>query len=145
MKKGDLWPIHIDHIGIAANNLDEGSHFWRLLGLIEGDGDDINIEQGVKTRFFSTAPEGGGVVPRLEILEPTGDQTPIADFIAKRGVGIQQLCLRVPDLVAMLEHLSSNGIQLIDEVPRNGVDGDLIAFVHPRSTGGVLVELSQPI
>ena len=145
MKKGDLWPIHIDHIGIAANTLDEGSHFWRLLGLIEGEEDEINIEQGVKIRFFSTAHEAEGKVPRLEILEPTGEQTPIADFIAKRGVGIQQLCLRVPDLEAMLEHLSSNGIHLIDEIPRRGGDGCLIAFVHPRSTGGVLVELSQSI
>ena len=144
MKKGDIWPVHIDHIGIAANSLDEGSHFWRLLGLIEGDEDELNIEQGVKIRFFSTAPEAEGQVPRLEILEPTGSETPIGQFIEKRGVGIQQLCFRVPDLVAMLEHLSSNGIQLIDKVPRNGADGNLIAFVHPRSTGGVLVELSQP-
>jgi len=143
MKKGDIWPVHIDHIGIAANSLDEGSHFWRLLGLIEGDEDEINIEQGVKIRFFSTAPEAEGKVPRLEILEPTGSDTPIGNFIGKRGVGIQQLCFRVPDLVAMLEHLSSNGIQLIDESPRSGADGNLIAFVHPRSTGGVLVELSQ--
>jgi methylmalonyl-CoA epimerase len=143
MEDRDLWPIHIDHIGIAANSLDEGSHFWRLLGLIEGEEDEINIEQGVKIRFFSTAHEAEGKVPRLEILEPTGEQTPIADFIAKRGVGIQQLCLRVPDLRAMLEHLSSNGIQLIDENPRRGSDGNLIAFVHPRSPGGALVELCQ--
>ena len=113
------------------------------MGLIEGEEDKLNIEQGVKIRFFSTAHETEGKVPRLEILEPTGEQTPIADFIAKRGVGIQQLCLRVPDLQAMLEHLSANGIQLIDEIPRSGTDGNLIAFVHPHSTGGVLVELSQ--
>ena len=79
----------------------------------------------------------------LEILEPTSDDTPIGRFLAKRGPGIQQICLRVPDLVAMLEHLKANGIHLIDESPRRGTQGASIAFVHPKSTGGVLVELTQ--
>tara|TARA_B100000459_G_scaffold52045_1_gene27656 strand:+ start:2908 stop:3327 length:420 start_codon:yes stop_codon:yes gene_type:complete len=134
--------IEIDHIGIATNSLDEGSKFWKLLGL-QSQGDDEFVEdQGVITRFFplSKSITSG---PNIELLEPSGPDTPIGKFLEKRGVGIQQLCLSVDNLEELISHLVENGITMIDEVPRKGAHNSIIAFVHPKSTGGVLVELKQ--
>lgn len=134
--------IEIDHIGIATNSLDEGSKFWKLLGL-QSQGDDEFVEdQGVITRFFplSKSITSG---PNIELLEPSGPDTPIGKFLEKRGVGIQQLCLSVDNLVELISHLIENGITMIDSVPRKGAHNSIIAFVHPKSTGGVLVELKQ--
>ena len=134
--------IEIDHIGIATNSLDEGSKFWKLLGL-KSQGDDEFVEdQGVITRFFplSKSITSG---PNIELLEPSGPDTPIGKFLEKRGVGIQQLCLSVDNLVELVSHLIENGITMIDEVPRKGAHNSIIAFVHPKSSGGVLVELKQ--
>ena len=137
-------PIHIDHIGIAANDLDDASVFWRLLGLEQMKEDETVEGQGVTTRFFSTSPAGIDQPPALvELLEPTGPDTPVGRFIAKRGQGIQQLCFRVGDLHGLLNHLKTNGVRLINEEPTVGAGGKMIAFVHPASTGGVLVELTQ--
>ncbi|RJU95355.1 MAG: methylmalonyl-CoA epimerase [Candidatus Poseidoniales archaeon] len=137
-------PIYVDHIGIATHNVEEASKFWRLLGLIEGKEDEIVEEQGVKTRFFSTSQGNLNEYPtQIELLEPTSLDTPIGKFLEKRGVGIQQLCFRVADLLGLIEYLMENEIQMIDEKPRNGAGGKKIAFVHPKSTGGVLVELTQ--
>ncbi len=137
-------PIYVDHIGIATHNVEEASKFWRLLGLIEGKEDEIVEEQGVKTRFFSTSQGNLNEYPtQIELLEPTSPDTPIGKFLEKRGVGIQQLCFRVADLLGLIEYLMENEIQMIDEKPRNGAGGKKIAFVHPKSTGGVLVELTQ--
>ena len=137
-------PIYVDHIGIATHNLEEASKFWRLLGLIEGREDEIVQEQGVKTRFFSTSKGNLNEYPtQIELLEPTSLDTPIGKFLEKRGVGIQQICFRVADLLGLIEYLVENEIQMIDEKPRNGAGGKKIAFVHPKSTGGVLVELTQ--
>ena len=134
--------IEIDHIGIATNSLDVGSEFWRLLGL-QSQGDDEFVEdQGVITRFFplSKSITSG---PNIELLEPSGPNTPIGKFLEKRGAGIQQLCLSVDNLEELISHLVENGITMIDEVPRKGSHNSIIAFVHPKSTGGVLVELKQ--
>ena len=137
-------PIYVDHIGIATHNVEEASKFWRLLGLIEGKEDEIVEEQGVKTRFFSTSQGNLNEYPtQIELLEPTSLDPPIGKFLEKRGVGIQQLCFRVADLLGLIEYLMENEIQMIDEKPRNGAGGKKIAFVHPKSTGGVLVELTQ--
>lgn len=141
---GDNMNIRLDHIGIAVNNLDEGEKFWRLLGLIpEGDDEEV-IDQGVITRFIPIA-ETEQKPALIELLEPTGDDTPIGKFIAKRGIGIQQICFEVEDIVVMIEHLTNSGIRMIDSKPRPGSKNCLIAFVHPKSTGGVLVELSQKL
>ena len=141
---GDNMNIRLDHIGIAVNNLDEGERFWRLLGLIpEGDDEEV-IDQGVITRFIPIA-ETEQKPALIELLEPTGDDTPIGKFIAKRGIGIQQICFEVEDIVVMIEHLINSGIRMIDSKPRPGSKNCLIAFVHPKSTGGVLVELSQKL
>lgn len=138
----DIGRVFIDHIGIAASSLEEGSKFWRLLGLVQGEHDEVNEEQGVVTRFFEVAASKSRP-PMLEILEPTGKDTPIGKFLSKRGPGIQQLCLRVENIKQVIDHLLENGIKMIDESPRQGVGGAIIAFVHPKSTGGVLVELTQ--
>ena len=134
--------ITIDHIGIAANTLDEGSRFWELLGLASSGHDEIVEEQGVITRFFPLASNNDDS-SNIEILEATGPDTPIGRFLAKRGPGIQQLCLAVDDLEAMIAHLLVNQIVMIDTTPRRGAHDSLIAFVHPKSTGGILVELKQ--
>ncbi len=134
--------IYLDHIGIACDNLDESSSFWKLIGLIQGESDEVVEEQGVKTRFFSTS-EDDPRNPMIELLEPTGSDTPIGKFLEKRGPGVQQICFRVEDLESMIELLLENDVTMIDKVPRKGSHGALIAFVHPKSTGGVLVELAQ--
>ena len=137
-------PIYIDHIGIATNDLDDASTFWNLLGLEQKKDDETVEEQGVITRFFSTSVTTTNQSPAMvELLEPTGPDTPVGRFLAKRGQGIQQLCFRVGDLHGLLAHLKENGVRLINEEPTRGAGGKLIAFVHPSSTGGVLVELTQ--
>ncbi|MGB1985317.1 MAG: methylmalonyl-CoA epimerase [Candidatus Poseidoniaceae archaeon] len=134
--------ITIDHIGIAANTLDEGSRFWKLIGLIAEGEDDRVEDQGVKTRFFPLN-EIEHSKTNIEILEPTGPSTPIGKFLEKRGPGIQQLCLAVDDIEDMIAHLVNNGVRMIDSVPRKGAHNSIIAFVHPKSTGGILIELKQ--
>ncbi|MCH1442739.1 MAG: methylmalonyl-CoA epimerase [Candidatus Poseidoniaceae archaeon] len=134
--------IEIDHIGIATNTLEEGSKFWTILGLEAQGLDDFVEDQGVTTRFFPlSSSETKG--PNIELLEPSGPDTPIGKFLAKRGEGIQQLCLSVDNLELMITHLIKNGIKMIDQIPRKGAHDSIIAFVHPKSTGGVLVELKQ--
>ena len=133
--------IYLDHIGIACNNLDDASPFWRLIGLQQGK-DETVIEQGVTARFFATS-DGDTRKPMIELLEPTGDDTPVGKFLAKRGPGVQQICFRVEDIDEMISMLISNGIIMIDSEPRIGAHGAKIAFVHPKSTGGVLVELAE--
>ena len=134
--------IEIDHIGIATNTLEEGSKFWTLLGLQAQGLDDFVEDQGVTTRFFplSSSDSKG---PNIELLEPSEPDTPIGKFLQKRGEGIQQLCLSVDNLEDMITHLINNGIKMIDQIPRKGAHNSIIAFVHPKSTGGVLVELKQ--
>jgi len=134
--------IRLDHIGIAVDNLDGGSKFWRILGLSAIGEDESNAEQGVNIRFITTS---GGEPPKLELLEPTGDDTPIGKFIEKRGAGVQQLAFEVDDLDSLLEELSAAGVALINETPQAGASGTRIAFVHPKSTGGVLVELLERV
>ena len=136
--------IYLDHIGIATHDLDESSVFWNLIGLIQGNEDEIVQDQGVKTRFFDTSKGDTSIkAPKIELLEPTSRDTPIGKFLDKRGPGIQQICFRVENLLEMISLLKENGVSMIDEVPRIGAGGKNIAFVHPKSTGGVLVELTQ--
>ena len=99
---GDFMGIRLDHIGIAVHDLESGSEFWKLLGLIHGD-DERNDEQGVNIRFFET--EQGTNATRIELLEPTGKETPIGRFLNKRGAGIQQIAFRVDDLDSLVVRL----------------------------------------
>ncbi len=103
--------------------------------------DELVQDQGVKIRFFEFDKHISQT--KIELLEPTSENTPIGKFIAKRGTGIQQVCLEVKGLGKLLEHLKANHVELIDELPRKGAHNCMIAFVHPKSTGGVLVELSE--
>jgi methylmalonyl-CoA/ethylmalonyl-CoA epimerase len=132
--------IRVDHIGIAVSNLDSGSTFWKILGL-EQEGDEINEEQGVNIRFFGTQQGEQGT--RIELLSPTAEDTPIGRFLDKHGPGVQQIAFRVDNLESILAKLKSEGIRLINETPTAGAHGSKIAFVHPSSTGGVLVELLE--
>jgi methylmalonyl-CoA epimerase len=136
-------PITLDHIGIAAPDLEAATPFWTLLGLAQGAHDETVEDQGVVTRFFSTDEQSNRYPARIELLEPTAEDTPIGRFLERRGAGVQQVCFRVGDLEGLIQHLMEHGVRMIDEVPRQGAGGMRIAFVHPKSTGGVLVELAS--
>ena len=137
---GDFMGIRLEHIGIAVHDLESGSESWKMLGLIHGD-DERNDEQGVNIRFFET--EQGAKATRIELLEPTGTDTPIGRFLDKRGEGIQQIAFRVDDLDSLVVSLIASGVRLIDDNPSEGANGSRIIFVHPSSTGGCLAELLE--
>jgi methylmalonyl-CoA/ethylmalonyl-CoA epimerase len=127
----------IQHLGVAVNSIDEALNFWRDgLGL-ELKEIEIVEDQGVRVAML---PVGES---RIELLEATAGETPVGKFIARRGPGIHHLCLEVNDINAKLAELKVSGIRLIDEEPRIGAGGALVAFIHPSSTGGVLIELTQ--
>ena len=129
--------LKIDHLGIAVNKIDDGKKFWaEALGL-EFKGAETIEEQKVTTAFF---PVGDSEV---ELLESTSLDGPIAKYLEKKGEGIQHVAFRVADIDAALKELKEKGVRLIDEFPRKGAGGAKIAFLHPKSTGGVLVELCQ--
>jgi len=130
--------VSVDHIGIASESIETASGFWELLGFKPAD-EHVNDEQGVRIKMF----EGSGTSSRLELLEPLGPDTPIGRFISKRGIGIQQLAVRVGDIESTISLLMESGVRMIDEQPVRGASGSMIAFVHPSSTGGVLVELVE--
>jgi methylmalonyl-CoA/ethylmalonyl-CoA epimerase len=125
----------VSHIGIAVEALAESVPFFRdILGLPEVALDDSD---GASIVGFSAGE------PLVELLEAEAPASPIARFLAKRGPGIHHICFSVDDLDAMLERCRRAGVQLIDEKPRIGAEGKRIAFLHPKSTAGVLVELSD--
>ncbi|MCU0597680.1 MAG: methylmalonyl-CoA epimerase [Desulfobacterales bacterium] len=129
--------LKIDHLGIAVNSIDEGRNFWSgILGL-NFEGDETVAQQKVKTAFF---PVGESEVELLESTEPDG---PVAKFIEKKGEGIQHVAFRVANIEEALAELKLKGVRLIDETPRIGAGGAKIAFLHPKSTSGVLVELCE--
>ena len=132
--------LGVDHIGIAVTDLKEVGSFWsEALGL-PANGEETVAEQKVTTGFFPT-PNGA----EIELLAATEDSSPIAKFIEKNGGrgGIQHIALRVDNLEAALADLKEKGVKLIDEKPRKGAGGALIAFLHPKATHGVLLELCQ--
>lgn len=131
-------PTRIDHVGIAVTDLAQASKFYEALGLVSSGVEEV-AEQKVKVAFF---PCGDSEV---ELLESTAPDGPIARFIEKNGGrgGIQHVAIRVDDIKAAIAEMKQKGYQMIDEEPRYGAGGASIAFVHPKSTGGVLIELSQ--
>ena len=127
----------IDHIGIAVSNLDEAVKLYKdVLGL-ELHGTEVVPEQKVRVAFL---PVGD---TEVELLESTSAEGPIAKFIEAKGQGIQHIAFRVDDIEAALEEMRAKGMRLIDEKPRYGAGGAKIAFLHPKSTGGVLIELCE--
>ena len=130
-------PTAIDHIGIAVASLDEALKFWeRSLG-IKCTGVEEVAEQKVRTAFL---PLGD---TEVELLEATDPESPVAKFIEKRGEGIHHLAIRVENLEEALEKMKALGLRMIDEKPRYGAGGARIAFVHPKTAGGVLLELRE--
>ncbi len=129
----------ITHIGIAVNDLDKSSElFSKLFGTDAGHSEEVS-DQKVKATFFRVG-EGG-----IELLQSTGADSSIAKFIAKRGEGIHHLSFEVDDIESEITRLKKEGFQMIDDEPRMGADGYRVAFLHPKSTNGVLVEISQKI
>ena len=130
--------VHLDHIGIAVANIDDALAFYSdALGLDIETPEEV-ASQRVRAHFI---PAGEAA---LELLEATAEDSPIAKFVTKRGPGLHHITLRVDDIHAALDQLKARGVRLIDETPRAGAHGSLVAFVHPSSAHGVLVELKQP-
>jgi len=129
--------LKIDHLGIAVNSVDESKKFWSdILGL-DFNGSETVSEQKVTTAFF---PVGESEV---ELLESTAPDGPIAKYIDKKGTGIQHVAFRVENIEEALTELKEKGVKLIDRKPRIGAGGAKIVFLHPKATGGVLVELCE--
>ena len=129
--------MKIEHIGIATRGLDEAIGFWRdMLGLQEVGTEEVE-DQKVRVAML---PLGES---RIELLEPTSGDSPIAKFLEKRGPGIHHIAVRVTDIRASLASLKERGARLIDETPRVGAGGCLVAFIHPSTTNGVLLELVE--
>jgi len=129
--------VQLDHIGIAVRDLNEALAFFRdALGLAVDTPEEVT-SQRVRAHFV---PAGGAA---LELLEATASDSPIAKYLDKRGPGLHHITLRVDDIDAVLARLRERGVRLIDERPRPGAQGSLVAFVHPSSAHGVLVELKQ--
>ena len=129
--------LKIDHIGIAVHSIEEAKKLYSdILGLMHA-GNETVLEQKVTTAFF---PVGDSEIELLESIDPDG---PVGKFIQARGQGVQHIAFRVDNIEKALEELKAKGIRLIDEKPRLGAGGAKIAFLHPASTFGVLVELSE--
>ncbi len=128
----------IDHIGIAVESLEKAVPLYTvMLGHAPEHLEDV-ADQKVRTAFFSVGD------PNIELLQATDAESPIAKYIQKQGRGgIHHICFKVDDINKKLAELKAGGFTLIDEKPRRGAHGKLVAFVHPKSTGGVLIELSQ--
>jgi methylmalonyl-CoA/ethylmalonyl-CoA epimerase len=127
----------LEHIGIAVNNLEESNRlFERLLGVAHYKIEEVASE-GVRTSFFKV----GDI--KIELLEATKPDSPIAKFIEKKGEGLHHLAFAVNDLAEELHSKKTAGFQLINESPKDGADNKLIAFLHPKTTNGVLIELCQ--
>jgi methylmalonyl-CoA/ethylmalonyl-CoA epimerase len=126
-------PFPIHHIGIAVESIDAAAPLYELLSGERCSPVEEIGPQGVRVAF----------VGQVELLEPTGPETTVARFLAKRGPGLHHIAYHVQDLAGELARLASQGVELIDREPRAGAGGHLVAFLHPRSTGGILVELVE--
>jgi len=129
----------IEHIGIAVNNLEEASIVYeKLFGAAAYKQEEV-VNEGVKTAFFKNGPN------KIELLEATSAESPIAKFIAKKGEGIHHIAFEVDDIVSEIARLKKEGFVVLNEIPKNGADNKLVVFLHPKSTNGVLIELCQEI
>lgn len=128
----------IDHVGIAVKSLERAAGLYAELLGEEPAGREEVPGEGVEVAFFG---RGGG---RVELLEPTDDESAVARFLERRGPGIHHVCLRVEDVEAAVERATAAGAELVPPGIRTGAGGSRVAFLHPRSTGGVLLELTEP-
>lgn len=130
-------PTHIEHIGIAVKDLDESiSYYENVLGLKCYSIEEVK-DQKVKTAFFKIGET------KIELLESTDPEGPIGKFIEKKGEGVHHIAFAVNDIESSLKEVEEKGVRLIDQKPRKGAEGLAIAFLHPKSTGGVLTELCE--
>lgn len=129
--------LGIEHIGIAVESIEKDSPFWELLFSNIKQYTEQVPEQKVNTKIFDT--KSG----KVELLEATADDSPIAKFVAKKGKGMHHICFHVDNIDNAISELIASNIKMIDEEPRVGAEGYKIAFIHPMSTGGVLVELAE--
>ncbi len=129
----------IEHIGIAVKNLEASNAlFKKLLGTPSYKIETV-LSEGVRTSFFKAGPN------KLELLEATDENGPIAKYLEKRGEGIHHIAFEVEDIVAEVKRLKKEGFKILNETPKKGADNKLVVFVHPKSANGVLVELCQEI
>ena len=129
----------IEHIGIAVNSLADASIIYeKLLGIPAYKEEEV-ISEGVKTVFFKSGPN------KIELLEATNAKSSIAKFIAKKGEGIHHIAFEVEDIVAEISRLKMEGFVVLNEIPKKGADNKWVAFLHPKNTNGVLIELCQEI
>ena len=130
--------IRLDHIGIATPEISD-NNFFKILGLTDLGQEEVPSEK-VKVGFYNTENNA-----RIELLEPLGETGAIQKFMAKRGPGIHHICFRVDGIDKLVEALKDHGVQFINEEPKPGAHGCRVVFIHPKSTGGVLVELSEKV
>ena len=129
----------VDHVGVAVPELDAALPLWERIVGAPAYGRERVESQGVEVAFVG---EGAG---RIELLAPLHAESPVAKFLARRGAGMHHLCYRVPDIAAALEAFIAEGYEAIDRQPRAGAHGHQVAFLHPKSTTGVLVELLEAV
>ena len=127
----------LDHVGIAVHSLDDALPVWEALAGASASPRDVVDTQGVEVLFLGTGPG------RVELLAPTRSDSPVTRFLERRGPGMHHLCYRVANLPIALADFAAQGYQLIDEEPRTGAFGHRVAFLHPRTAGGVLIELVE--
>ena len=129
----------IEHIGIAVKNIEEASLLYeKLFGMPAYKLEDVASES-VKTAFFRSGPN------KIELLEATNPESPIAKFIEKNGEGIHHIAFEVDDILLEIFRLKNEGFIILNEIPKKGADNKLVVFLHPKSTNGVLIELCQEI
>lgn len=129
----------IEHIGIAVNSLETSNLlFEKLFGNPPYKQEEV-ISEGVKTSFFMNGPN------KIELLEATNADSPIAKFLEKKGEGIHHIAFDVEDILAEIQRLKKEGFIVLNEIPKKGADNKLVAFLHPKTTNGVLIELCQEI
>ena len=133
----------IDHVGIAVPDLDEAIEFYRDTFGLEVTAVEVNEQQGVREAMLRV-PGDDGTGTAIQLLAPLSPDSTIGRFLAKQGPGIQQLAYRVADIDKASDAMRANGLRVVFEEPRHGTENSRTQFVHPKSTGGVLVELVQP-
>ncbi|MCC7145173.1 MAG: methylmalonyl-CoA epimerase [Phycisphaeraceae bacterium] len=132
----------INHIGIAVKSIQASRDFYEKVLGAQWEGEEVVVEQKVKVGFLKLGPAGAEV--RLELLEPTSPESTIAGFIEKRGEGLHHVAVTVDNIQKRLDDLKAGGVRLIDEKPRQGAHQAQIAFLHPKSSCGILTELCEP-
>jgi methylmalonyl-CoA epimerase len=127
----------IDHIAIAVHDIDEAANFYRDILKLDLSGVEVVNEQKTKVGFFKIGESN------IELVQPTSDDSPLVKFLETRGPGIHHICLEVDDIQGEVEELKKRGARMINGKPRPGAHKTQVAFIHPKSSGGVLIELNQ--